>query len=482
MSSTLSDSQYTTSVQTLVKQIQNSSAKKDSLFELAALYFTSSDANARVLRTCQENLTSTKEYLKSVPEAKRAAAHNQVKKLQKELHDEKLKQLHKQQQCYKCIASICINVLKLTEGNNQQQTNTRSAKLLATLFMLSSTEGKNRKQMHQLYKPLYKAVLALRLLDKMLAEKKLSNNYIVTRFKPETRFSAVPNKYSQFQLDVAIPVIIAAITQDIGMQHVEIQRLLKGADGSIDEFRVLDKETRIPLLIMNHEQTQDFITNGIGISVYEGDDLEKKIRYEKKQNNRLKFVLGLLVDAVKPSEGSIGNIIKIPQIYSSFILSTKPEYHFQDLPKVITILNNSAKNGAICTNASQCFINLVGHFPLGFGIIYVQNSSPNEQLKDYFYGIVTRLNPQQPTIPTCRKITEKGEEGSEPKHFALKPENNLFYPSVQKKLENLTEETLAEIHEVHIEDLGDARLPSYVKGFWNPYRYFSIQKHQNLWS
>jgi hypothetical protein len=482
MPSTVNDSQYTTAVQTLVKQIQNSTTQKNSLFELASLYFTSSDANARVLRACQENLKSTESYLKSVPEAKRADAHKQVKKVQKELSDEKQSQLHKRQQCYKCIASICINILKLTEGKNQQQTNTKSAKLLTTLFLLSSTDGKNRKQMHQLYKPLYKAVLALRLLDKMLLEKKLTNKYIVARFNPVTRFSATPDKYSQFQLDVAIPVIIAAITQDIGMQHTEIQRLLKGADGSIDEFRVLDKETRIPLLIMNHEQTQDFITNGIGISVYEGQDPDKKIRYEKKQNNRSKFVLGLLSDAIKPTEGSIGNIIKIPQIYSSFILSTKPDYNFQDLPKVITVLNNIAKHASICANASRYFIDLVGHFPLGFGIIYVQSHQTDEQLQNYYYGIVTRLNPQQPDAPTCRKITNKEEQGAEFKNFTLQPDNNLFYPSVRKKLENFPKETLAEIHEAHMLDLSDSKLPKFETGFWNPHRYFSINKHQNLWS
>ena len=478
MPSTLSDSQYTTAVLILVEQIQNNSTQKHSLFELATLYFTSSDANARVLRACQENLKSIEDYLKSAPEDKRANTHKQVKNLQKELKNEQQKQLYTRQQCYKCVASICINILKLAEGKNQQQTNTKSAKLLATLFMLSGTEGKNRQQMHQLYKPLYKAVLALRLLDKMLLGKKLTNNFIVTRFNTKTRFSSAPNKYSQFQLDVAIPVIIAAITQDIGVQHPEIQRLLKGADGSLDEFRELDKETRIPLLIMNHEQTQDFISNGIGTSVYEGQDPDTKIRYEKKQNNRMKFVLGLLGDAVKPSEGSIGNIIKIPQIYSSFILSTKPDYYFQDLPKVITVLNNVAKNAAICPNANQYFINLVGHFPLGFGIMYLQNHQTDEQLQNYYYGIVTRLNPQQPDAPNCRKITDK----SEVKDFSLKPENNLFYPAVQKSLESLSKETLAEIHKTHMYDLRDPKLPRFEMGFWNPHRYFSINKHQKLWS
>ena len=482
MPSTLNDSEYTIAVQNLVAKIQQSSTQHNSLFELASLYFTTSDSNVRVLRSCQENLTVAEDYLKTAPSNKRADAYNQLKSLKKEFKDEQQKQFNARQQIYKCVASICITVLKLAEGQNQQQTDTKSAKLLATLFMLSSSESKNRKQMHQLYKPLYKAVLALRLLDKMLLESKLSNNYIVARYKPDTRFGKLPGSYSQFQLEVAIPVIIAAITQDIGMQHIEIQRLLKGVDGSLDEFRVLEKGTRVPLLMMNHEQTQDFISNGIGVSVYEGDDPDKRLRYEKKQNNRMKFVLGLLTDAVKPSPGSIGNIIKIPQIYSSFIMSTKPDYNFQDLPKVISVLSKAAKHASTCENSTQSFIHLVGNFPLGFGVLYVNSHQSDEQLQDYYYGIVTQLNPQKPDTPTCRKITDKGEICIETKDFSLMPENNLFYSSAQKVLENLSEDVLEDLRETHIHVLEDPKLPKLKAGYWNPYRYFSIHKHQKLWS
>ncbi|MGS2719137.1 hypothetical protein [Paraglaciecola aestuariivivens] len=482
MASNLTDSEYTQSVQSLVNQIQQNSSGQNSLFELANLFFTSHDSDARVIKSCEENLKTAKEYQQTVAESKKQDAYQQMKKMEKALKDEKNKQFKAQQVRYKCMSAICLNILKLSEGVNQQQTHTKSAKLLATLFMLSSTETDNRKQMHQLYKPLYKAVLALRLLDKMLVDNNLTNKYIVDRFDPKTRFPKTLGRFTQFQLDVAVPVIIAAITQDIGMQHPEIQRLLKGADGSLDEFRVLDKGTRVPLLIMNHEQTQDFVVHGIGTSEYEGGDEDKKLRFEKKQNNRLKFVLGLLTDAVKPSQGSIGNIIKIPQIYTSFILSTKPDYNFRDLPKVVAVLNNAAKNKAICSEAAQSFINLVGHFPMGFGVLYLKPHKPEDKIEDYYYGIVTQLNPSRPDAPTCRRITDQGEICPDTKNFSLLPENNLFYPEVQKNLSNLSIEKRKTLRETHMRDLKDSKLPELEAGFWNTYRYFSINKHQNLWA
>lgn len=478
MASTLSDSDYTQSVQTLLNQIQQNSTRKDSFFELAQIYYTSCQADAGALRTCQENLKgATEYYLVSETDSKREYAQKQVKKFQNELKLEEHKQFTDRQHRYKSLANICVNVLKLSEGKTQQQTELKSSKLLATLFMLSSSDSSKRQQMHQLYKPLYKAVLSLRLLDKMLEEEKLINSYITTRFDPTTRFSKKAGTYSQFQLDVAIPVIIAALLQDVGMQHPETQRLLKGADGTQDEFRMLDKETRTLLLIINHEQTQDFILNGVGISEYEGSDPEKKQRYEKKQSNRMKFVSGLLLDAVKPSENSIGNIIKIPQIYSSFVLSTKPVYRFLDLPNVITVLKNSAKHRFICSHACESFIELVGHFPLGLGMLYLL---PHKQ-DDYYYAIVTRLNPKHPNSPTCRRVTSLDSDNEDQKDFTLSEDNNLFYEKPKESLSNLSIEALNTLRESHISQLSETKLPDYNEGFWNPHRYFSINKQQALW-
>ncbi|MEP1554380.1 MAG: hypothetical protein ABJJ44_03135 [Paraglaciecola sp.] len=479
MASTLSDSDYTQSVQTLLNQIQQNSTRKDSFFELAQIYYTSCQADAGALRTCQENLKgATEYYLSAETDSKREYAQQQVKKFQHELKLEEHKQFTDRQHRYKCLANICVNILRLTEGKNQQQTELKSSKLLATLFMLSSTDVGKRQCMHQLFKPLYKAVLSLRLLDKLLVEDKLTNTYITSRFDPATRYSKDPGRYSQFQLDVAIPVIIAALLQDVGMQHPETQRLLKGADGTQDEFRILDRETRTLLLIINHEQTQDFIKNGIGISEYEGNDPDKKQRYEKKQANRMKFVFGLLTDAVKPTEDSIGNIIKIPQIYSSFILSTKPIYRFLDLPNVISVLKNSAKHGFICSHACESFIELVGHFPLGLGMLYLL---PHKQ-DNYYYAIVTRLNPKHPNSPTCRRVTSLDCDNEDEKDFTLLEDNNLFYEQPKQHLESLSQEALNTLREIHIHQLSETKLPDYNEGFWNPHRYFSINKHQALWS
>ncbi|AGH45112.1 hypothetical protein C427_3003 [Paraglaciecola psychrophila 170] len=63
-------------------------------------------------------------------------------------------------------------LLALTEADNWQKTQVYSAKLLGTLQLLSPGEGAKVAHQNQRFKPAYKGVIALRLLDKLLIEKK----------------------------------------------------------------------------------------------------------------------------------------------------------------------------------------------------------------------------------------------------------------------------------------------------------------------
>ena len=162
----------------------------------------------------------------------------------------------------------------------------------------------------------------------MLKNQQVENEYIVSRFHESSRFSspkAGADVLNIFQRDVAIPLLSAAIIQDIGMQHPEIQRLLKGSDGSLNPFRVLEKDVRVPLLIMNHEQTSEFALRGLGEAEFteEDDDSaafsERKARFCKRESNRARLLQSMLNSAVKP-DGALGSILKAAQIYTSIVL------------------------------------------------------------------------------------------------------------------------------------------------------------------
>jgi hypothetical protein len=83
-----------------------------------------------------------------------------------------------------------------------------------------------------------------------------------------------------------------------------------------------------------------------------------------------KSELGLIRDDNSSKQG-ISEIIKIPQIYSSVIFSTKRDYQRKNLPTAAILISQLGIKKAISSKLSNVFVSIVGQFPLGFGITYI---------------------------------------------------------------------------------------------------------------
>ncbi|MFT4937587.1 MAG: hypothetical protein ACI88A_000604 [Paraglaciecola sp.] len=476
MRSPTGETEYTKLVVGLTKRIQGSSQGKNSLFELAGFYFTSASSDRRTLATYQQEFDAAKESLHCAPTNKISDAKSRLKSAERVLKNEQQRQQSLRVDRHKLLTAICLSTLELCEGVSWEETQVKSAKLLGTLSLLSPSEGKTYQQVHHLYKPLYKAVLALRLLDKLLDTGGLEHKYLRSRYDKNSRFPPAHGQITHFQRDVAIPVIVAALLQDVGMEHPEIQRLLKGPDGSLDEFRVLDKDMRVPLLIMNHEQTMEFITEGIGNARYAGQTEEARAEFMRQDNNRLSLIRGLLNGAIKPKL-DIGNIIKVPQIYTSVILSTKSCFNINDQPKAATMIEHTALKGAISPNAAKCFVAITGHFPQGFGIVF---TDAGEQIAStYQYAIVSAINPKSPHIPKCRVLKSLNEFDA--KEVLISKNRNMYYKDTRNKLRELDKEKLEKIRQQIMEKFEQVRNTNLLPSYWDPHNYFCIKQHQKLW-
>ena len=130
---------------------------------------------------------------------------------------------------------------------------------------------------------------------------------------------------------------MAAILQDIGNYHPDAQQIMYGVDGKQDCYRTLNVEERKSLLQINYRETLKYLLNGIGISMYLGNSKTERDIFNKVETNKLRFVKELLKSSVNPKLG-IGNLLKIPQIYTSIVLSTKASYNYKLLPKVYQAL------------------------------------------------------------------------------------------------------------------------------------------------
>jgi len=478
----MGESSYTKSVSNLVKDVESRTILQDSIFEQAQLYFESSDSaeGENLYLDQQKEVKSLEDSLLTADTENKAAIAKKLslalRTLKKEHPNEEAKRIDRLRKVFE----VCSKLLVLSEAENWQKTQVNSAKLLGTLQLLSPGEGANRPIQNQRLKPIYRGVLAIRLLDKLLNDGHINTQYIKKRYQADRRYPEKVGNLTLFQREVAMPVIMSALFQDIGALHPKAQLILKGEDGKLDEFRLLEKEERMSLLRINHEQTLNFITFGLGVDRYVGNSKEERSEFEKTESLRLNFVRTLLISALKPKLG-LGNLIKAPQIYASIIFSSKQNHNFFDLPKAMLIVAKAAEREAISKLVADSLLSIVGHFPQGYGITYIPKDNDKKTADSYEYAIVTGLNPEDPFVPTCRVATRNLTFIASGQVISIDKKSNLYFATTKKRLEKINPARLQEILSKLASNFEERKELEILPSYWNPYSFFGYKKLQNLW-
>lgn len=476
----MGESSYTKEITTLIKYIHSNSAVKDSLIEQATLYFEDAEQQISHHKTLAKQVEESKIALTDANITNKTKLTKELQAVQASLAEETKQQKLAQKSRQERVFRLCETILFLGEGVNEEETRILSAKLLGTLLLLSPHEGSKLPELHQKFKPAYKAILALRLLDKLLAEGIITNKYILEKYQSGPRFSEVEKEMTVFQRDVCIPIIMAALIQDIGLQHPKAQQILRGPQGDMDPFRVLENDERLNLLKINYQQSLNFLVHGVGLMAYSGNSRQEKTEFDLNEKARMQFCRLLLSDSVKPKLGE-GNLLKIPQVYSSVIFSTKQQSNLANLPKATLVLEKAAQMKSIDAAYTEHFIAIVGHFPQGFGITYIPKDEENQDLERYEYAIVYALYPKNLYVPICRTATRHLTFNSVGKRIAVPIENNLYFASTRKKFSNISPERLQDILSKLCSNFEERKDLDLIPSHWNPYGYFCYQKFQNLW-
>lgn len=476
----MGESSYTQEVSNLVKLVHSRSVLKDSLYEQASVYFKQIEQNNDSLKKLASRLAEHQIALEQGNFTNKRKLAIEVELAQSLLYQEQERQKLDRQKRQTQLLNVSEALILLSEGCDQQETQNNSAKVLGTLLLLSPQEGSRLATLHQKLKPAYKAVLALRLLDKLLIEKEISNPYIMQQLGTSERFGKTGTDLSPFQRGAGIAIVVAALIQDIGLQHPAAQLILKGPQGDLDEFRVLDNDDRLALLKINYQQTLNYLTHGIGLASYSGNSREEKALFDENELQRFQFIKTLLNDSVKPKLPE-GHLLKIPQIYASVIFSTKPDSNLSNLPKATLVLDKAAEMKAVEAKFTDYFISIVGHFPQGFGITYIPKDNDNQDLDRYEYAIVYALNPSNPFVPICRSATRHLTFNSVGKRILVPVSNNLYFATTRKKFANISPERLEEILKKLCSNFEERKNLELIPSHWNPYTYFGYKKFQNLW-
>ena len=323
-----SDSFYTVQVKVLLDKIYGHSVIKDSVLDRAIAFFENQPKVQQKFKQFNDIKVSLEEKLPNVSNKELVSCQQSLKQLEQKIVEyQHLLNLEKDKR-HQHLLEICCEVINLTEADDFDECNQKSAQLLGTIQLLAPSEGKRVADNNQLRKPLYKAILCLRLLDRLCAEGEIEDPYIkqfIEGVLPEKyqEFALLaPEQYQQFVSMVKIPVLMAAILEDIGYYHPEAQAIVKGESGEADPYRILEKEERIALQEINYQETLKYVNEGIGESLYIGNSKSDKDIYIENEKIKHVFINRILKSSIVPNEG-IGNLLKVPKIYTSLILSTK---------------------------------------------------------------------------------------------------------------------------------------------------------------
>ena len=472
------DTKFTEQVKILLNKIYGRSPLKDSVLERAIAYYDLEQFSDRKLDKLEKDLANLKQVDSAKSQEKIVNLERDQREYLQELRFERNDRSQHLQQ-------ICREIIELCEGENFTETNRKSAQLLGTIQLLAPTEGSKVALINERSKPLYKGVLTLRLLDEICVKKLLPDSYLVQELAEVSMFnfkelrSENEAAYRQFIDRVKVPVLMAAILQDIGNYHPDAHQIMFGIDGKKDNFRTLEIEERKALLQVNYRETLKYLLNGIGVPMYLGNSKTERDNFNKVETDKLRFIKQLLKTSVNPKLG-IGNLLKIPQIYTSIVLSTKASYNYKLLPKVYQALYQNAERGSCSRDIVDTLYQITGDFPQGFGVVYIP--SDVEQEMRYEYAIVSQLYPENANEPRCRMATRSLTFIGYGHDLVVKRTCNLYFVETAKTFSTISKERLNEILELLSSNYLERKKLDLLPRCWQPGEYFSRKDNQKLWN
>lgn len=481
------ETNLTSQVRSLSNVIFGRSAVKDSILDRAILYFETQRDNQDLRDQITNELAPLVNTVNKVASKDAAKFQKKIMRLEVE-QDILMEKLNEDRNVrLQQILTICRDIITICDSGDFDECNKKSAQVLATIQLLNPTDGKQVASAHEQSKPLYKSILCLRLLDRLCIKNIISESYISERLGNITPdqykdFSTInPEGYQRFIDEVKIPLLMAALLQDIGNYHPDAQIILKGVDGKEDPYRMLQIEDRKKLLQIDYRETVKFLVDGLGPIQYVGNSKEGRDKFNIAEREKLLFIKRLLKSSINPKQG-MGNLLKVPQIYVSIILSTKENYNYKLLPKVYQVLNQNVERGSCSKNVVDALYAITGVFPQGYGVTYIPTDSDGKEQDRYEYAIVNELYPEIPEEPNCRSATRHLTFISHGQNIIIKEKVNLYFPETAKKLARISKERLHEILELLSSNYLERQKLDLLPRCWHAKEYFSLKKNQKLWN
>ncbi len=283
------------------------------------------------------------------------------------------------------------------------------------------------------YKPIYIAALVVALFDDVRRNHQFENRYLKTKL--HTIFGDNNAKYMtaedepeldpQIKMDyreeVLKPIAKAALLQSIGSYSPEVEAIFGG-----DRYRQLDESQRNNLIDLMHQKSLDYLKVGIGLPISPQGSAEDKKAFISYESEKLRFMLAFLDSQFNKSH-ELDDLLRLPMVYSSFIVSTKPEYDYHVIYQAYDFIEAGIEDKQYNEKFARLFLAMVGKFPVGSGIYFV--SKETEAIEK---AIVSSLYPAKTDEPLCKQITRQQSQSLSQTEVIVSRDSNIFYEDVRK--------------------------------------------------
>jgi hypothetical protein len=374
---------------------------------------------------------STQRYIARLV-AQQASSDNELRALEEKIRRERNRR-------YEHVDNLTDYMLNLLNGERI------FSQFLGTIALSTpSPQEKVRHVRNERCKPIYVTALVIALFDELRKTKHFDDPFLsneIARIFPDGEtFSLMADKVSSsansardvksmpadmkmaYRENVLKPIAKAALLQSIGMNSPEANALLGD-----DRYRKLDNDERIKLLSIIERKTNDYLRLGIGIPSMPFNNKEQKAAFEEHEKRQLAFMLKLLRMLNTP-RSELGDLLRIPMTYASFVLSTKEEFDYQQIYQAYDVLSDGASANRYRNDYVNAFCKMVGRFPLGSGLYVVQKDSGEIEK-----AIVSSLFPENVDEPICKIITRRQIQFLSHAEVVISKASNLFFAESRRE-------------------------------------------------
>ncbi|NVK25365.1 MAG: hypothetical protein HWE10_10595 [Gammaproteobacteria bacterium] len=275
-----------------------------------------------------------------------------------------------------------------------------ASQFIATMMLRAPMPNdKNRCATNEINKPIYIGALSVSLLRRLMDKDAVEDEFIKDlqpQFIQGEHFITPeyePEQLERFSKYVLTPILTAALIHNIGSYSPDAAAIYDG-----NRYKALNEEQRKTLISDIHEHTMNYLMFGLGKPNKENFKSEEEYFNELDAFQLTKDI----IEGYSKSTNPRGNLLRVPMIYASFMLSTKPKHDYLITFKAFDILKSGIDKGVVYKPYAKEFLRMVGLYPLGCGIFFISKDSDVPER-----AVVTGLNPPDPSSAIVKRLTRK---------------------------------------------------------------------------